>query len=672
MKFSLLILGLLLGKCDSFVFKYKQRNPKRISKMIIKSSLQEPPAKIVQNLLSTGRQFGDIWSYNDITDSIKKHTLDGATILTKNNEIQGIVAIDNNHLEKVGSTNLHPVMTGASTISNAVIEELIKSHVNFDTYQLPPTFFENFPGPLQFIGFYLLITLAVNVFRMMSQGGPGGMGPGGMGGPIQNLFKKPNLVNSDLIDVDFTNVAGCDEAKFELEEVVDFLKDPKKYVEAGAKIPKGILLEGPPGTGKTLLARAVAGEAGVGFISASASEFIEMFVGVGASRVRSLFEQAKENQPCVIFIDEIDAVGRQRGAGFAGGNDEREQTLNQLLTNMDGFEKDTGIIVLAATNRADILDSALTRPGRFDRKVQVSLPDIAGRKAIFGVHFRDKKLSDDINMEEFALLTGGFSGADIANLANEAAILSVRYNETEINQRCLADAYEKITIGLPSSIENREKDILNLVAYHEAGHAITAGLFSEFFDVRKITITSNKGGAGGYTLFTPKEKYNSYPTKKFMLANMIVALGGRAAEKILYSNINNIPPNYKNNNLFENFSDLDVTTGASNDLKQANNIARQYVSLFGLGENIGIYDSTSNNQSPFLGRDIAMGTSEKLSEYTKSQIDKEIEKLVGFAFQKAIDILYANKNVLSDVSEKLLTEKSINSKEFNDFQITYY
>ena len=256
---------------------------------------------------------------------------------------------------------------------------------------------------------------------------------------------------------------------------------------------------------------------GVGFISASASEFIEMFVGVGASRVRSLFEQAKENQPCVIFIDEIDAVGRQRGAGFAGGNDEREQTLNQLLTNMDGFEKDTGIIVLAATNRADILDSALTRPGRFDRKVQVSLPDIAGRKAIFGVHFRDKKLSDDINMEEFALLTGGFSGADIANLANEAAILSVRYNETEINQRCLADAYEKITIGLPSSIENREKDILNLVAYHEAGHAITAGLFSEFFDVRKITITSNKGGAGGYTLFTPKEKYNSYPTKNLCL-----------------------------------------------------------------------------------------------------------------------------------------------------------
>ena len=671
MKFSSLILCILFGKSFSLIPIYNNHKSRISSRMIIKSSIQEPPSKIVQNLLSTGRQFGDIWSFNDITDSIKKHTIDGATILTKNNEIQGIVAIDNNHLEKVGSTNLHPVMTGASTISNAVIEELIKNHINFDSYQLPPTFFENFPGPLQFIGIYLLITLLFNVFRSMNMG-PGGMGPGGMGGPIQNLFKKPNLVNSDSIDVDFTNVAGCDEAKFELEEVVDFLKDPKKYVEAGAKIPKGILLEGPPGTGKTLLARAVAGEAGVGFISASASEFIEMFVGVGASRVRGLFEQAKENQPCVIFIDEIDAVGRQRGAGFAGGNDEREQTLNQLLTNMDGFEKDTGIIVLAATNRADILDAALTRPGRFDRKVQVSLPDIVGRKAIFGVHFRDKKLAKDINMEEFALLTGGFSGADIANLANEAAILSVRYNETEINQKCLADAYEKITIGLPSSIENREKDILNLVAYHESGHAITAGLFQEFFDVRKITITSNKGGAGGYTLFTPKEKYNSYPTKKFMLANMIVALGGRAAEKILYSNINNIPPNYKNNNLFENFSDLDITTGASNDLKQANNIARQYVSLFGLGENIGIYDSASNNQSPFLGRDIAMGSSDKLSEYTKSQIDKEIEKLVAFAFQKAIDILYANKEILSQVSEKLLINKSINSKEFEEFKITYY
>jgi cell division protease FtsH len=329
--------------------------------------------------------------------------------------------------------------------------------------------------------------------------------------------------------------------------------------------------------------------------------------------------------------------------------------------------------VLAATNRADILDSALTRPGRFDRKVQVSLPDINGRKAIFDVHFRDKKLASEIDMEELALLTGGFSGADIANLANEAAILSVRYNETEINQKCLTNAYEKITIGLPSAFENREKDILKLVAYHESGHAITVGLFKEFFDVRKVTITSNKGGAGGYTLFTPKEKFNSYPTKKFMLANMIVALGGRAAETVLYSNINSVPINYKNINLFENFDDLDITTGASNDLKQANNIARQYVSLFGLGENIGIYDTTSTNtQSPFLGRDIAMGSSDKLSEYTKSQIDKEIEKLIGFAFQKAIDILNANKNILFDMSEQLLNQKTINSKEFNEYKITYY
>tara|TARA_Y100000992_G_scaffold302678_1_gene278275 strand:+ start:2393 stop:4378 length:1986 start_codon:yes stop_codon:yes gene_type:complete len=661
MKSLTLFLGLLL---NSYAFKHNYRINKRF---ILKSSLQDTPSKVVENLLSTGRQLGDVWSYNDITTNIKNNAVDGVTILTKNNDVQGIIAIDNNHLERVGSTNLHPVVTGASTISNAIIDELIKNHINFDSYQIRNNFFDNFSTPLQIFAIYFLITAFLNAVRLISQNSPGGMGP------MQNLFKTPKLIDNDLIDVDFTNVAGCDEAKFELEEIVDFLKDPKKYVDAGAKIPKGILLEGPPGTGKTLLARAVAGEAGVGFISASASEFIEMFVGVGASRVRGLFEQAKKNQPCVIFIDEIDAVGRQRGAGFAGGNDEREQTLNQLLTNMDGFEKDSGIIVLAATNRADILDSALTRPGRFDRKVQVSLPDINGRKAIFDVHFRDKKLASEIDMEELALLTGGFSGADIANLANEAAILSVRYNETEINQKCLTNAYEKITIGLPSAFENREKDILKLVAYHESGHAITVGLFKEFFDVRKVTITSNKGGAGGYTLFTPKEKFNSYPTKKFMLANMIVALGGRAAETVLYSNINSVPINYKNINLFENFDDLDITTGASNDLKQANNIARQYVSLFGLGENIGIYDTTSTNtQSPFLGRDIAMGSSDKLSEYTKSQIDKEIEKLIGFAFQKAIDILNANKNILFDMSEQLLNEKTINSKEFNEYKITYY
>ena len=284
------------------------------------------------------------------------------------------------------------------------------------------------------------------------------------------------------MNVTFSDVAGCDEAKYELEEIVDFLKNPQKFTEAGAVIPSGVLLEGPPGTGKTLLARAVAGEAECGFISASGSQFIEMFVGVGASRVRKLFEQAEKLKPCIIFIDEIDAVGRQRGAGLAGGNDEREQTLNQILTNMDGFNKEDGIIVLAATNRADILDNALTRPGRFDRKINVNLPDIEGRKKIMDIHFKKKTVDETVDFDGLAALTTGFSGADIANLANEAAILSVRYNKTSIDKQCVSDAYEKMTIGLPKANDSREEKVLELIAYHEAGHTIMALLFKEFFE----------------------------------------------------------------------------------------------------------------------------------------------------------------------------------------------
>jgi cell division protease FtsH len=396
-----------------------------------------------------------------------------------------------------------------------------------------------------------------------------------------------------------------------------------------------------------------------------------MFVGVGASRVRRLFETAQENKPCIIFIDEIDAIGRQRGAGFAGGNDEREQTLNQILTNMDGFNKEDGIIVLAATNRADILDNALTRPGRFDRKVSVGLPDINGRKKIMDVHFRDKKLAPDVDFDELSALTSGFSGADIANLANEAAILSVRYNEPYINKKCVIDAFEKVTIGLPKNEESREQSVLELVAYHEAGHTVMVKLFNEFFDLRKVTITSNQNGAGGYTLFTPKERYASYPTKKFMLANLIVALGGRAAEVELYKKEDRSKYNYSDELLFPNIDDLQITTGASNDLKQANSIARRYVSLFGLGKQIGVYDGTDSNQ-PFLGRDITSGSNNKISEYTKTNIDKEVEELVEYAYEKALDILKYNNDDFNNLGKMLLEKKVVDSQDMMSLKIAYH
>jgi cell division protease FtsH len=422
------------------------------------------------------------------------------------------------------------------------------------------------------------------------------------------------------------------------------------------------LLEGSPGTGKTLLARAVAGEAGVPFISASGSEFIEMFVGVGASRVRKLFENANKNSPCVIFIDEIDAVGRQRGAGIAGGNDEREQTLNQILTNMDGFSSTSGIIVIAATNRADILDNALTRPGRFDRKVTVPLPSLEGRKSIFGVHLRNKQVGLDVDVHELATITTQFSGADIANLANEAAILSVRKNSTNICRDDFFDAFEKVTIGLTSNIQETDDDIIDLVSFHETGHAFMAALFHDMFDLRKVTINGNTGGVGGYTLFTPKEKFSKFATKRFLLANLIIALGGRAAEIYLYRNVHSNM--YNNDNVFTGFEDLDVTTGASNDLMQANNIARNYITKYGFGDNIGLYDS-SDSDLPFMGREMAM-SNKKISEYTRTNIDEQTSALVKFAYLKAVELIKQNDQAFLKVVRLLKENRTIGGKEVVD------
>ncbi len=647
----------LVSLCNGFVYDRSFR------KSFSKTQLFYKPSDTIQQIAKTSNSLmGKEWTYYDLINSIKDNSLEAATVVDQTNSV---FAIDKNHGSNVLAENVHIIKTIPET-TELIINKLVSNNINFDIFTPRTSFISSIPFGFKIIIAYFLISFVASFIRSNSMGMQGL----NMNNPLNTIIPKKELVNTELVNISFADVAGCDEAKNELVEVVEFLKYPDKFVNAGAIIPKGILLDGEPGTGKTLLARAVAGEAGVNFISASGSEFIEMFVGVGAARVRNLFETAKKNSPCVIFIDEIDAIGRQRGAGFNSGNDEREQTLNQILTNMDGFEKTSGIIVVAATNRADVLDSALLRPGRFDRKVNVPLPDIIGRKEISKIHFNNKNLSDTVSFDTIAELTSGFSGADIANLANEAAILSVRNNDTIITPKSIMDAYEKITIGLPAANENRNNEILELVAYHEAGHTAIALLFSEFFDVKKVTINANKGGSGGYTLFTTKERYRNFPTKKYMLANLLVALGGRAAEVILYNSKNNTVNNKYDASIFEHFNDLDITTGASADLKQANSIARSYITQFGFSDIIGLYDSSYGNK-PFLGREMAM-SGDKTSEESKKMIDAKIQLLVKFAYNNACKILSKNKIILNDISHKLIKDRTLSSSDLDAFNVTYF
>ena len=632
--------------------------PYRFLKPAIKNiEMNYRPQEIIQGL---GRgQIGNEWTYQDFLTKLKDKIIDGATI-TDNGKI---FFIDTEYVDNPELSNIH-LLKSLPSITDNVIAKMTQNDINFDILNvadLPQS--AEVPFIVQLLGFYIIGNIILN---LVTRGG--GMN---MMNPLQQFKKEPDYVKPEDIDVTFEDVAGCDETKYELMEVVDFLKNPLKFEASGAKIPKGILLEGSPGTGKTLLARAVAGEAGVSFIQASGSEFIEMFVGVGAARVRSLFEAAEKQSPCVIFIDEIDAVGRQRGTGFNSGNDEREQTLNQLLTNMDGFTKSTGIIVLAATNRADILDSALTRPGRFDRSVSVPLPDANGRRKIFDVHLKDKLVSPSLELDEFKELTSGFSGADIANMVNEAAILSVRSNNTLIERDNLMDAFEKVTIGLPKLKKENNTYIDRLVAVHEAGHTLVACLFNDIFTVRKVTINANTNGAGGYTLFTMKDRYLNYPTKKSMLAQLMVTLGGRAAETVYFKSIgrsDKVKLNYDEDTLFDEFNNLEVTTGASNDLKQASSIARNYVNLFGMDDDYCLSDNSPDQ--PFVGREMAMN-SNKLSEDTKARVDKEVERIINYAYRKTITIIEQNVESLSKISKSLVKYNSINSTVLEDITVSY-
>ena len=615
------------------------------------------PSKLIQEVGKNGGKIGEPFSFSELIKNIEAHNIRDVTIIENTNNL---IAVDKLNGIDVQMENLHQV-TNIPQYNDFLLNKLYENNVNFDVFSTPQNFLSQIPFPFQILIFYFLFTSIINFIRTRNMSN----GLNIPGNPLSMFMNNPKLVEN--VNVTFADVAGIDEAKNELVEIVEFLKAPQKFTDAGAIIPSGALLEGPPGTGKTLLARAVAGEAGVSFISASGSEFIEMFVGVGASRVRKLFEVAKENKPCVIFIDEIDAIGRQRGAGINGGNDEREQTLNQILTNMDGFEKSDGIVVLAATNRADILDSALTRPGRFDRKVIVSLPDRYGREEIAKIHFKNKNLASDFNYTNIAVLTSGFSGADIANLANEAAIYSVRRNSSNINIKDVMDAFEKTTIGLPNLKETRSDETLELVAYHEAGHALLVLFFKEFFELQKVTIRSNKNGAGGYTLFTPIEKVTEMPSKKYLLANLIISLGGRAAEIILNKKVNNTADNYLDNQIFNNFNNLYITTGATGDLQQVYKMARSYITQYGLGEQL-LYESNMGSQ-PFLGRELATGTN-KISEETSKNIDKAVQELVDFAMSRALYILNENSDTLTFFSNLLIQNKTLSYENIiNNFNV---
>ena len=639
-----------------FVNGFINSNSKYVQKPFLKMKIDHP-SEVIKDISRFG--VGDEWTYNEFMNKLKSDQIDGVSIF---NTQEGFAVIDKSHENVIEPSNLH-IVRGLPSMMEDVIKNLNSHDVTYDIFKIPEPY--HVPVFLQFIGFYLISSVILSLISRFRGGAPSpnGLSQSQSFDPFQ--LGKGNEIDTKKIDVKFDDVAGCDEAKFELTEVVDFLKNPEKYEKAGAKVPKGVLLEGEPGVGKTLLAQAVAGEAGVSFLSASGSEFIEMYVGLGAQRVRKLFNEAEKKSPCVIFIDEIDAVGRQRGAGINSGNDEREQTLNQILTNMDGFTKNKGIIVLAATNRADILDNALLRPGRFDRKVTVPLPDVQGRKEILKVHLKNKKVKGETDLEELSVLTTGFSGADIANLANEAAILSVRNNLTSIDRKTFLDAYEKITIGLPSTKEVRDREILKLVSYHEIGHALMVQYFNEFFDLRKVTINANQGGAGGYTLFTPKERYINYPTKKFMLANLVIALGGRAAEVVLYGNNNKKDTDI----VFQDIKDLEITTGASNDLMQANKIARRYVSVFGLSDDISLSGKPESTQ-PFLGKELGLG-GDKTSEYSKEKTDKMVSEIINNAYKIALNIIKSNPEEFHSTADQLLKQKNLTGKEFENLKLKY-
>jgi cell division protease FtsH len=478
----------------------------------------------------------------------------------------------------------------------------------------------------------ILLSFLFFIFRNAQSGGSQAMAFG---------KSKAKMMIDNKVKVTFKDVAGIDEAKQELEEVVDFLKNAERYQKLGARIPKGVLLVGAPGTGKTLLAKAVAGEAGVPFFSISGSDFVEMFVGVGASRVRDLFDQAKKHAPCIVFVDEIDAVGRQRGAGLGGGHDEREQTLNQLLVEMDGFDATTGIIIVAATNRPDILDQALLRPGRFDRQIVIDRPDLAGREQVLRVHAKGKPLAKDVDLKTLAKRTSGFTGADLSNLLNEGALLAARQNKEEIEMIDIENSIDRVVVGIEKKSKVLTEEDKEKIAYHEVGHALTAVLTPGCDPLRKVTIIP-RGMALGYAWTSPDQEQVLH-TKSQLLAQMAQTLGGRVAEEIIYG---------------------DVTTGASNDLEKVSKLARSIVTVYGMSEKLGAITYGEHNDHVFLGRDF--GSQRNYSEEVASEIDREVKNLVDRQYQFVKDLLTENRDVMEAIVKLLLEKETLDEKEVTD------
>ncbi|MDU7215672.1 ATP-dependent zinc metalloprotease FtsH [Clostridium sp.] len=570
-----------------------------------------------------------IWQTKGTTDSIPFSLFQEKW---KSNEIESIV-IRQDKMQVQGKTRDNKIFTtnAPDEMINSLLKDSPRSDVKIE-YEAP----SNNVAWLSIIPVVLLVVLFLVflfVFTQQSQSGGGGRG-------VMNFGKsRAKIASPDAKKVTFKDVAGADEEKAELEEIVDFLKLPAKYIEMGARIPKGVLLVGPPGTGKTLLAKAIAGEAGVPFFSISGSDFVEMFVGVGASRVRDLFQEAKKNAPCIVFIDEIDAVGRQRGAGLGGGHDEREQTLNQLLVEMDGFGVNEGIIMIAATNRPDILDPALLRPGRFDRQIVVGAPDVKGREEILKVHTKKKPLSEDVNLEVLAKRTPGFSGADLENLSNEAALLSVRRSKKQIGMLEMEEAITRVIAGPEKKSRVISEHDRKLTAYHEAGHAVVMRLLPNADPVHEISIIP-RGRAGGYTMHLPTED-RAYTSKSRLKDEMVGLLGGRVAEHLILG---------------------DISTGAKNDIDRASDIARSMVMEYGMSDKIGTISYGSDQNEVFLGRDLGRGRN--FSEEVGAKIDKEIKALIDEAYNKAETLLKENIEKLHAVAGALLEKEKLEGQEF--------
>ena len=567
---------------------------------------------------------GDVSStigYSQFEQSWRDNQVATANVNVSKDLISGTMRNGSKYNVVVPTETFNQLLTQYSSTNTAVIQ--------FQQTNSSSAWISVVPTILMVVVFLVFFFMIMN----QSQGGGGNRG-------VMNFGKsKAKMAPPNSNKVTFKDVAGADEEKAELEEIVDFLKQPKKYIEMGARIPKGVLLVGPPGTGKTLLAKAISGEAGVPFFSISGSDFVEMFVGVGASRVRDMFDQAKKNAPCIVFIDEIDAVGRQRGAGVGGGHDEREQTLNQLLVEMDGFGVNEGIIMIAATNRPDILDPALLRPGRFDRQIVVGAPDVAGREAILKVHTRNKHLGDDVELKVLAKRTPGFTGADLENLTNEAALLAVRRNKMTIDMDDIEEAITRVIAGPEKKSRVMSAHDKKITAYHEAGHAVAMRMLEHSDPVHEISIIP-RGMAAGYTMHLP-ENDRSHISKLKLKDDMVGLLGGRVAEQIIIG---------------------DISTGAKNDIDRTSSIAISMVMQYGMSSKIGTISFGNDNGEVFLGRD--MGKSSNISEETSAKIDEEVKALIDEAYKRAEKILNENVNKLHAVAQALLEKEKIDGEEF--------